>query len=59
MRSFTAHDFLPGPCDDVEFAKVHVHREHSGGRITDSEAFAIGGDPVGVRHFNAKWYRYK
>ena len=53
MLRLAAEDLLPGIGRRIELSPIDVLREHRGRGVADGEAFAAGGDPVGVRHAHA------
>ena len=54
VRRFPAQDFLPGEGRDVELWPVQILREGGRRRVADRQALAIGGNPVGVGHPDAR-----
>ncbi len=54
MRSFTAQHLLPGEGEHIHLVPGNVLREHGRGRIDESKAFAVRGNPIAVGHAHAR-----
>jgi hypothetical protein len=53
VRALAAQRLLPGESDDIELGPVQLLRERRRGGVADSQTFAVGRDPVAVRHAHA------
>ena len=54
MRALAAQGLLPGEGHNIELRPVQVLGEGGAGRVADGDAFAVGGDEVGVRDADAR-----